>query len=130
MSSSVRFGISIPKELLEEVEELAERLNVSRSKLVEIALRSFLAYTNLMSLDEGKASVMIIMIAKDKALKDLIPKLRDIANDLILTFKRDKVIGITFVEGDLNKIRGLIEEIKKVRGCAFYPLVIEKVRTQ
>ncbi|MEW5830683.1 MAG: hypothetical protein AB1846_17465 [Chloroflexota bacterium] len=53
LAAMIRTTISIPKILLEQAEEAARQLNISRNRLIGLAIESFISsHQNLVILDE------------------------------------------------------------------------------
>ena len=111
---SVRFGIALPKELAEELESIAKSMGVTRSKVIEIAIRSFLNY--LKAINDPEKAKMFVVISKKENASTILGKMEDI-EDLSALADGDKVILIIRAKDG----KSLFKRLSKVK-CSIYPI--------
>ncbi len=101
-----RFGVSIPVELAEQLDLLAERLGVDRSRLVVEALKTYI-HDHLHVLKPHKCIGVMVSMGSSNSLGRLIEEYRDI----IIAYNHyhigDKCIATLLINGESERIRGL-----------------------
>ncbi len=112
---SVRFGVALPRELVEELDGIAEKLNITRSKVIEIAIRSFLNY--LKAINDPEKAKLVLIIAKRKDLPAILREVND--GDICLRLDGDKAIILIRTENG----KQIINAISKVK-CSIYPIAL------
>jgi len=120
-----RFGISIPQNLAEALDQLADKLGVSRSELVTLALREFL-HDHSHYLYEHECTGVIVLVGSEKQRKSvetLLESYRDIIRAYLHTHIGGECIEIIIVKGRSVRIRALHRKLVET-GCKprFIPL--------
>ncbi|MCE4599163.1 MAG: CopG family ribbon-helix-helix protein [Desulfurococcales archaeon] len=113
-----RFGISIPEAMASDLDRLASRLGIDRSKLVERAIKAFLDdYTHLMV--PHTCSGILILSCDDvdeKIVSRVIEEYRDIASARLHTHVEARCIETLVVYGDSSRIAEIHSALEKA-GC-------------
>ncbi len=111
---NVRFGVALPKEIADELERIAKSMGVTRSKVVELAIRSFLNYLKAIN-DPERANFMIILTSVDN-LPSVVKELND-AIVMTSIFEGHKVLMIIKTKNG----RELFKRLSRVK-CSIYPI--------
>jgi len=111
---SVRFGVALPKELAEELEGIAKSMGVTRSKVVEIAIRSFLNYLKAIN-DPEKAKIFLVVTKKEHA-PSILGQMDDIENLSAIADGEKVILIIRAKDG-----RSLFKRLSKAK-CSIYPI--------
>ncbi len=127
MSDQKRFGVSLPSDLVDLLEKAAERLNMSRSKIIEIALRSFFSYTPLeYALDKSIITVLLVAVTTDKNVNKVVNKmlkyLKSVHVETVSQSGHFAVMGT--ITDSPKRIIELTKELSSIQGVAVYPLLI------
>ncbi|ABU81259.1 CopG family ribbon-helix-helix protein [Ignicoccus hospitalis] len=117
--ANVRFGVALPKELAERLDEVAERLNVSRSKVIEMATSAFINYLEALE-DPNKATIFVV-IAPASELEKVVRALEPLEAPAFacVIMKSKYVILLINVNGQEVSV---LETLRKLKG-AVYPIV-------
>ncbi|UXD22501.1 hypothetical protein IPA_05565 [Ignicoccus pacificus DSM 13166] len=124
MTELVRFGISIPKDLLEELERGASALGVSRSKLIEIAIRSFIGYLSLIEGGSSKGLMVLVIVHSGSSLQQLIELVSSLTSSFCISKEGKSYIITAMLKGEIEKVKDVVEKVRKVKGTAIYPLLL------
>lgn len=116
MTSKVRFGISIPSDVSRELDVLAERVNVSRSELVEQAIRNMLIDYIHYLVPHDCDGVMVALCPEDKGSEEIIEQYSDIAETYIHSHRNGKCFEILMVAGPSQRISELHGKLMQL-GC-------------
>ncbi|OYT47223.1 MAG: CopG family transcriptional regulator [Desulfurococcales archaeon ex4484_42] len=114
-----RFGVSIPYVLANTLDELASKLGMNRSSLIEKALRDFLQ-DHIHYLTPHQCQGIMILMGKYErsALLPIIEKYRDIIHSYIHTHLNNMCIEIIMVSGNSTKISSLHSMLERsLKGC-------------
>lgn len=118
----VRFSVSFPKELLEDLESISELEGQSRSAILQRAAEVYIAQKKWL-MSEGKVAGAIL-IHYDHEVRGLEEELTDIQHDFMDTIvsslhvhlsKKECMLMIV-VKGEAKRIREMTELISKLRG--------------
>ena len=121
--SFARFGISIPKELASEVERCASSLGLTRSKLIEVALRSFISYVKMKE-DGGRGLVALIVVHGGNSLNDILKRLLACCNSVSVQEHGGVYVVTTVTFTSLKDLRPLLEWLRKVKHTALHITVL------
>ena len=114
-----RFGISIPEDMASDLDKLASRLGMDRSRLIERAIRAFLDdYTHLIV--PHTCTGILILSCNDKSEKEVakvIEDYRDIASARVHTHVESRCIETLVVSGNSNRIAEIYSALEKA-GCS------------
>lgn len=119
-----RVSLTIPRELLEELDEVLEEENYSsRSEAVRDALRDFLTQYYWRKKLKGKQRGVVVMLY-DHDVRGLTDKLLDIQHDLRdtiisvqhLHLSDEKCLEAIIVDGSGEEIRKLADNLRSLRG--------------
>ncbi|MET1160570.1 MAG: CopG family transcriptional regulator [Thermoprotei archaeon] len=122
-----RFGVSIPIELAEELDKLANILACDRSRLVTHALRSIISEYKHYGKPHHCLGVIICTkpIGKTKSM-EFVEEFRDIIKSYNHIHVRDLCIELYIVEGDSRRISRLHSKLDKSSNFVKYiPLLAE-----
>ncbi len=114
-----RFGISIPYILADILDELASKLGINRSSLIEKALRDFLQ-DHIHYLTPHQCQGIMILMGKYErtSLLPIIEKYRDIIHSYIHTHLNNICIEIIMVSGNSTRISSLHSVLERsLKGC-------------
>ncbi|NPA85624.1 MAG: ribbon-helix-helix protein, CopG family [Crenarchaeota archaeon] len=115
---SVRFGVALPQELAARLDEIARKLNITRSKVVEMAVATFLDYLSAME-DPKKSKLLVIVTPRDDVDK-VIRLVKDSMLQGCMGFGKNFAFVVVKVEGDTKKI---MSRLKGIKG-SFHPIVL------
>lgn len=118
MSGKRRFGVSIPSNIAEALDKLAELTGSDRSSIVAEALRTYL-HDHLHYMVPHKCTGFIIVVNKEKNISAsiVIDKFKDIIQSYNHTHYRGKCIEIFFVSGYSGRIAELDKKLRSM-GCS------------
>ncbi|KSW11391.1 hypothetical protein CF15_00555 [Pyrodictium occultum] len=119
MSGRRRFGVSLPRAVADELDSLAMKMRVDRSKLVEKALISFLnEYRHYLN-DHVCSGVMIIVSSFDAGMvASLLDKYKDIVMTTTHIHLNSHCIEIVVVKGPSERIAEMHSELSSLKGCS------------
>ena len=120
-----RFGISIPDDLYNNLNELSKQLDTNRSDLVEQAVKTFINDYKHYLTPHNCIGVMIISCKDETAAKEAIDKFQDVAKTYIHTHENNVCIELLFVSGPSAKIAELQKSLEKEGKCQprYVPLI-------
>ncbi len=105
--AKVRFGISIPEELSRELDQLAEKVNISRSDLVEQAIRNMLTdYMHYLVPHECQG-VMVAVCPENKGSETVVEEFSDVAGTYLHFHQRSMCFEVLMVSGPSKRITEL-----------------------
>lgn len=111
-----RFSVSVPFELFKEFDELIKKADQDRSKAIQQAMRLYIsehAWKEEVA-EVGGAIVLIYNHEGSEELVDLQHDFRDVINSsLHMHLDEKNCLEILAVRGNIEKIKGLLEKIKK-----------------
>ncbi len=122
MSSGSKFGVYIPKDLLEELEKVMSDINIkSKSKLVQEALRMFIVEQKWRL--AGRA-VGVLGLVYDHTIHEVDEKVTDIQHkylDIVVAalhvhLDPIRCMLLIVVRGDTNRIKDLYRELMGIDG--------------
>ncbi|MCX5782569.1 MAG: nickel-responsive transcriptional regulator NikR [Elusimicrobia bacterium] len=123
MVGLVRFGVSLPKELLDKYDEVIRQKNYpTRSKALEDMMRAEISQNEITS--DASTVVGCISIIYDHHKRELLNKLTDIQHDhqdVILSSQHihldhHSCFELIIVKGENNKVQELSNLIRAVKG--------------
>ncbi|HIQ23961.1 MAG TPA: CopG family ribbon-helix-helix protein [Pyrodictium delaneyi] len=119
MARKRRFGVSLPSGMAEELDALAARLRIDRSKLVERAVASFLNEYRHYLHDHECSGVMIISGSFDRGeVASLLDEYRDIVVSTTHIHVNELCTEIVVVNGPSEKIAEMHTRLSSVKGCS------------
>ncbi len=114
---SVRFGVAISKELAERLDEIAKRLNLPRSKVVEMAISAFIDY--LSAMEDPNKSKLLIVVAKKEEVDKVVRVMKESGLQGCMGFGKNFAFMAIMVQGDVKEI---MEKLKSIKGT-LHPVV-------
>ncbi|MDK2383491.1 MAG: nickel-responsive transcriptional regulator NikR [Candidatus Korarchaeota archaeon] len=125
---SVRFGVSVPADLLREFDEVISKIGMKRSKAIRLAMRNFLSERNWEC--QEKEVVGTINLLYDHEVRGLEEFLTEVQHEFLdvvlfnthIHLDRENCLMVIVVRGDPSRIRKMIERISSKRG-------VKQVRT-
>jgi len=126
-----KFGVHLDRDLAEELEELVKQTGVeSRSKIIQEALRLFLAERSWIKQSGPVAGVLVVLYdhnvnGVDEALTDIQHHYLDVvAAAMHVHLTEDLCLLAVGVRGDSQRIGKLVAEIESIRGVKLVRSVI------
>ncbi len=125
MSKVTRISMSLPKELLEEFDEvLRYRGYQSRSKGIRDALKDYIVRYQWMNEMEGERTGTVSVIYDLHGGMDVIDKIGNIQHDhrkyidavMRVPLRGTKFLEVLVVSGNIKKIQGLVEKMMGLKG--------------
>ncbi|WP_148217113.1 CopG family ribbon-helix-helix protein [Acidilobus saccharovorans] len=107
MGNKVRFGVSLPDDLSRELDLLAAKVNVSRSELVEQALRNMLSDYIHYLVPHDCDGVMVALCPESRGSEDIIEQYSDIAETYIHAHRNGKCFEVLMLSGPSQRISEL-----------------------
>lgn len=121
-SGVARTSISLPPELLRNLDEIVQKLGYDRSKLVQMAIRNIISEMEwLQSMDVEGAGALLTLYdhtvkGAEEALTDLQHEHREIIQGAFHIHLDDKnCLEIIFVRGGLQLIKSLLQRVEGLR---------------
>ena len=111
---NVRFGVALPKEIADELERIAKSMGVTRSKVVELAIRSFLNY--LKAINDPEKANFVIILTNVNNMPSVVKEL-DGATVMASIFDGNKVLMVIKTRNG----RELFKKLSRVK-CSIYPI--------
>jgi len=122
-----RFGVSLPTEMADCLDQLASKLGVDRSSLIEDALKEYI-HDHLHYLRPHKCMGVMIIIAHrmHQGIHGILERYKDIVSQYNHLHIGEKCIETMIIFGDSDKIAKLHEELGEA-GCRirYIPLAYE-----
>ena len=122
MSKVARFSVSVDPELLQEFDELTEKMAVNRSSAVETAMRDFIADHRWTS-GEGRIAGAITLLydhhvrGLSEALTELQHRHIDAVTSVVhVHLEHRSCLEILAVSGQSSDVKALYTELEAVRG--------------
>lgn len=124
MSRIVRFGVSVPRDLLEEFDKVLRLMGFKdRSKAIQAAMRNLLSEYKWMKNVRGICTGAIILLF-DHTVKGLEEMLTDVQHDFTdiisstmhIHLDERNCLEIIAVRGKSESIRGLAHKLANIRG--------------
>ncbi|MEN2999220.1 MAG: ribbon-helix-helix domain-containing protein [Acidilobaceae archaeon] len=110
-----KFGISVGEELARELDELAARLRVERSQLVERAIKDLLKdYSH--SLFEHECKALIVLSCPSEGEVQL-PSAEDLKVTQLHEHREGRCVQILLLSGPSSKISVLLSSLAGRKGC-------------
>ncbi len=112
-----RFGISIPEDMANELDQLSSRLEIDRSSIVETALREYI-HDQLYNLIEHKCTGLIVIIGSVKhgSLSSVMEEYRDIVSMYNHVHAGNQCIETIVVSGLSSRVVELYKALSSL-GC-------------
>ncbi|MCD6195988.1 MAG: ribbon-helix-helix domain-containing protein [Staphylothermus sp.] len=114
MSKKKRFGVSIPIELAEELDELSKCLNCDRSRIVVAALKPYV-HAHLHYMEPHICKGVLIAFSSGKIGKsvNLIEKYKDIVQGYLHSHIDNNCVEVYIIKGPSEEIRKLDSDLRK-----------------
>ena len=110
---SVRFGVSLPKDLADEVDALARIYGYkTRSALIADAVKHYTSYLRLAEKSKAVRGLVVIVFRKEKC-EHVVNK---VGREFIGKIFKDLGMIAFFYEGKSDQLRAFIEELREERG--------------
>jgi CopG family nickel-responsive transcriptional regulator len=117
-----RFGVSIPKELAERVDDLAEKLDVSRSEVIQEALKAYIR-DHIHYLIRHECCGIITLVSENLEHLKVVEDFRDIIAEFTHIHVEGICVNSFIVSGDSLRIAELHNRLLKVcKEVRFIPL--------
>ncbi len=129
----VRFGVSIPIDLLKEFDEAISQMGMKRSKAIRLAMRKFLADRNWQC---GSGDVVgTVNILYDHEVRGLDEYLTEIQHDYLdivlsnthIHLDKEHCMLIIIVKGNVKRIKELIDKVSSKKGVKQVKTVVNPV---
>jgi len=129
----VRFGVSVPADLLREFDDVVSQMGMKRSKAIRLAMRNFIADRNW-RYEEG-ALVGTVNLIYDHEVRELDEQLTEIQHrflDIIISnthihLDERNCLLIIIVKGGAKRIRELIDRLASRKGVKQVRAVMNRV---
>lgn len=102
-----RFGVSIDSKISAELNNIANSLNINRSKIVEVALQNFIAEYEHLTPRHNCRGIIIVRNINNISFDKILENYRNIIINYIHSHIEDECICILFVSGDSEYINNL-----------------------
>ncbi len=119
----LRFGVSVPPELLREFDETIARMGYDRSKAIQLAMRNFLTEYMWKYEEEGVAAgTMTIIYDHDvKGLEETLTDVQHLNRSIITSamhvhLDEQNCLLVIAVKGEVKAIQNLAKELMSKRG--------------
>ena len=119
----LRFGVSVPPELLREFDETIARMGYDRSKAIQLAMRNFLTEYMWKYEEEGVATgTMTIIYDHDvKGLEETLTDVQHLNRSIITSamhvhLDEQNCLLVIAVKGEVKAIQNLAKELMSKRG--------------
>ncbi len=110
---NVRFGVSLPEELAEEVEELAKIFGYkTRSALIADAVKQYTSYLRLAERSKAVRGAIVVIFKREKC-EYVVSK---VEREFFTRFFNNLGMLIFFYEGISDDLRAIIEELRELKG--------------
>ncbi len=125
MPGKRRFGISIPDQLAEEVDRLAQALGVSRSTLITEALETYVDLKRHLVSPHECQGVMVLVSNHDVNTSsphmDIVHEFNDIVKGHLHVHLESACVNVLIVKGPSERIAMLEAKLRRsLRGCKVY----------
>lgn len=102
-----RFGVSIDSKISAELDSIARNLNTDRSKIVEIALQSYITEHKHLSSKHNCRGILIMKGIGGASFNDVLESYRSVIVNHIHSHIENECVHIVFVSGDSEHINSL-----------------------
>ena len=114
-----RFGISVPEELAQDLDRLAEALSADRSRLVNEALRAFIEdHRHHLAPHECTGLLIVVAAPGSSRVPDLLEDFRDVVQGYNHFHASGLCIEVLFVSGPSSRVRALHGAVLRAPGCS------------
>ncbi len=103
----VRFGVSISDELSRQLDELARRVDLSRSELVEQAIKNMIADYIHYLVPHDCTGVMVALCPDDKESESVVEKYSDVASAYLHFHQGGRCLEVLMISGPSSRISEL-----------------------
>ncbi len=124
----VRFGVSVPADLLREFDETISQIGMKRSKAIRLAMRNFLADRNWQC-KEGNVvgTINIIYNHETRGIDEYLTEIQHEYLDIVLSnthihLDKEHCILIIIVKGSAKRVKELLDKVSSKKG-------VKQVRT-
>jgi len=125
----VIISISLPDEILEEIDRLQKELGFSgRSEVVRAGARMLLADSKEKGKLEGRLNSVLLLIHSQK-VEDTVTEVKHEFEDIISTqihnhLREDKCLEVFILEGDATRIKQLVQRFQTSRKLDYVKLIV------
>lgn len=117
MSRKERFGISIPADLSSKVKEMASKRGVTRSKMIEEVLKSYvIESTHEVSPHHCSGIIVVVKEKPNLSLETLYENFREVVMGYAHQHLEGVCVNVLFVSGASQRVEDLIRSLRS-RGC-------------
>ncbi len=135
MSPVVRFGVSVPMELLREFDEVAKKMGFKdRSKAIQVAMRNLISDYRWMHEISGESAGAILLFFDHtiKGLEDSLTHVQHHYIDVITSamhihLDERNCLEIIALRGDSNRIKELMKALSSIRGIKQIKVIITSI---
>ena len=118
---NVRFGVALPREIVEKLDMIAKDLNVSRSKVIEMAVFSFINYLEAMK-NSNNPLIIVIMLPTSNVANLLKILEEDAGSEIERVYMEIGGAYSYAVIKASSKALKILEKVKKIKGL-IYPII-------
>ncbi len=129
----VRFGVSIPTNLLREFDETISQMGIKRSKAIRLAMRNFLA-DRKWQYGEGDVvgTINVIYNHEARGLDEYLTEIQHDYLDIVLSnthihLDKEHCMLIIIVKGNVKRVKELIDRISSKKGVRQVRTVVSPV---
>lgn len=125
-----RISISIPPDLLNELNDVLKKIGYDRSKAIQIAIRNFLTeYRWARESGEVAGALILLYDHKSRGIEESLTDIQHEYGDIIMStmhvhLDEDNCLEIVAVKGNSKSIRELAERMMKERGVKQLKLAV------
>ncbi len=129
----VRFGVSIPANLLKEFDEAISQMGMKRSKAIRLAMRNFLADRNWQyGSGDVVGTVNVLYNHEVRGLDEYLTEIQHDYLDVVLSnthihLDKEHCMLIIIVRGNVKRIKELIDKISSKKGVKQVRTVVNPV---
>lgn len=124
MSRVTRFGVSVPRELLREFDDVIRQMGFrDRSKAIQVAMRNLISDYKWMQEVSGESvgAVVLLFDHTVRGLEDELTHVQHHFTDVIsstmhIHLDEENCLEIVALRGDSRRIKELMRELAKIRG--------------
>uniref|UniRef100_A0A7J2TK69 Putative nickel-responsive regulator n=1 Tax=Archaeoglobus fulgidus TaxID=2234 RepID=A0A7J2TK69_ARCFL len=133
-----RIGVSLPKNLLDEFDEIIKvRGYSSRSEAIRDAIRNYISEYKWLESEKGEV-VGVIVVLFDHTVKGVSDALISIqhafanviSSDMHLHLSEDRCLEVIVVKGNMEEIKKLMDRISAVRGVLTHKIITAQKKIQ
>ncbi|MGC9067385.1 MAG: nickel-responsive transcriptional regulator NikR [Thermoprotei archaeon] len=119
----MRFGVSVPPELLTEFDKIITRMGYDRSKAIQLAMRNFLTEYKWEYEETGivAGTITLIYDHEVKGLEENLTDIQHLQRNVIISNMHIHIddrncLLVIAVKGEIKSIKNLAKELMRMRG--------------